>query len=90
MKYRKLLLIIIIISVILIVFEYGRSSVQCKKDTSTYKYIPRTLQEEQEEPFKVYDIFRTMFLQPSPWVSSSKQFKVERHGKINKFHISQM
>lgn len=88
--YRKFLLVVMVIGIILIVFEFGRSSIQCKQNTSTTKYIPRTLEQDQEQMFKVHDIFKSMFSQPSPWVSSSKQFKVERHGKINKYHISQM
>lgn len=55
-----------------------------------YKYIPRTFQEEQEDPIAISDIFDTMFSQPSPWVGSIKNYDLRKQDNINKYFITQL
>ena len=55
-----------------------------------YKYIPRTFEEEQQDPISVSDIFEVMFSQPSPWVSSVRIYDREKQEKINKYFVTQM
>ena len=50
-----------------------------------YRYIPRTLKEELEDPIPVSDIFETMFSQPSPWVGSIRTYDRRKQEEINKY-----
>lgn len=62
-----------------------------KKDPKViYKYIPRTFEEEQEDPVPVSDVFETMFSQPSPWVSSIKTYDIKKQENINQYFITQL
>lgn len=54
-----------------------------------YRYIPRTLEEEQNEPVFVSDIFKTMFTQQSPWVASVQYLDTKKKEAINDYFISQ-
>ena len=54
-----------------------------------YKYIPRTFQEEQDNPVFVSDIFKDMFEKPSPWVASVTNVDYQNKKELNNFFISQ-
>lgn len=54
-----------------------------------YKYIPRTLEEEQNEPVFVSEIFKAMFTQPSVWIDAVEEDKKRQTGKFNDYFISQ-
>lgn len=41
------------------------------------KYIPRTLEEEQKEPVKVEQIFKSMFEQQNPWIGSFYDYNIK-------------
>jgi len=57
----------IIVMISIGIFLILKGSMKCPKiDTKIeYRYIPRTLQEEEKEPVKVSDMFRDMFTQQS-------------------------
>ena len=59
----------------------------CPAEKIVYRYIPRTFEEEQNEPVPPSEIYYDLFNNPSPWVSS---FAVPRRElqNINKFFIS--
>ena len=62
----------------------------CKKCSKTiYKYIPHTLEEEEESPVYVSEIFKTMFTQPSVWLNSMNDIYFRKTEDINKYFISQ-
>ncbi len=89
--YKKILIFLTIIGVILIVVEISRSTITCPKEQVLYRYLPRTFDEDQDEPVFVTDIFRTMFSQPGVWEAgigarSEEDRKLEQ---VNKFFISQ-
>jgi hypothetical protein len=81
-----LMLGIILLGVYFIVKE---ETFICDKKT-VYKYIPRTLKEEEESPIYVSEIFRTMFTQPSVWIDSINENQERKTDTINKYYISQM
>lgn len=66
--YREVILLIIFIGILLITIDLSKENNNYQKQKIIYKYIPRTLEEEEENPIYVSDIFNTMFSQPSPWV----------------------
>jgi hypothetical protein len=55
-----------------------------------YKYIPRTLEEEEESPVYVSQIFKAMFEQPSVWINSIKDDYMKHDEVLNKYYISQL
>jgi hypothetical protein len=54
-----------------------------------YKYLPRTLEEEENEPVFATEIFKTMFSQPSVWIDSAYENTIRRTEVPNKYYISQ-
>lgn len=64
--YRKVIFLLFIIGVIFVVIAVSKNSCNCN-DKIIYRYIPRTFEEEQNEPVYVTDIFKTLFSQPGVW-----------------------
>ncbi len=54
-----------------------------------YKYLPRTLEEEETEPIFVSQIFAPMFTQPSVWMDSIYEDDKRKTQLLNKYFISQ-
>jgi hypothetical protein len=71
-KINNILLFLIYFIVILVVIELVKLNTltKCPKPLIEYKYIPRTFQEEQEEPVIIQDLFSDMFNKSSPWMLS--------------------
>lgn len=57
-----LLTISLLLLLIGIIIMYKLLSQKVCKDTITYKYLPRTFKQEQQEPISVSEIFKDMFL----------------------------
>ncbi len=87
---KGFMIIIFIIGIILLtVYFMSRSEVeQCDKKI-IYKYIPRTLEEEETEPIFVSEIFGPMFTQPSVWVDSIYEDDKRKTQLLNKYFVSQ-
>lgn len=56
---------------------------------TVYKYIPRTLNEEQVNPQFVSQIFKSMFTQPSVWIDDIDENWQRKTEPINRYYISQ-
>lgn len=63
----SLILILLAIGIILI---YSVTTRKKCENTVTYKYLPRTFKEEQENPVKVGEIFSDMFIKDTTRVRS--------------------
>jgi len=92
MIYQTLITLILFIGIIFTIIEIVRIDAHATKEAPrvVYKYIPRTFNEEQEDPVDVSEIFYTMFQQPSPWVSSIRTYDVKKQENINKYFASQL
>ena len=88
--YKGLLLLLLLFGTILVIIEFIKSSQKCPVQKVIYKYIPRTFEEEQEEPVYVSDIFRTMFTQPSTWIGDVTDLDTRKRENINQYFISQI
>jgi hypothetical protein len=55
-----------------------------------YRYIPRTLEEEEKEPAYVSEIFASMFTQPSTWIGSVNDLDTRKKELINQYFVSQI
>jgi len=87
---RGFFLIMLIIGIILIIVYYFSNNIigNCEPQI-VYKYIPRTLEEEETQPIYVSQIFKTMFTQPSVWINSIQDDYFRKQEDINKYFISQ-
>ena len=55
-----------------------------------FRYIPRSFEDEQNDPVKVTTLFKNMFEDSSVWVAGFRQGYVRPNiFKINRFNISQ-
>jgi len=85
------IILFIVGMILLTVYFMSKAEISQKCDQKIiYKYLPRTLEEEQTEPIYVTQIFKTMFTQPSVWIDSTYQDTIRRTEQINKYYISQL
>ena len=91
MKIKIIFIFLIVIGLICITINITRSSIKCPTEQITYRYIPRSFEEEQEEPVFVTDVFKTMFSRPGVWEAGlgARSEGDEKKEQINKFFISQ-
>jgi len=89
---RGIFIIMFMIGVILLVVYFViKNELNYKYDNKiVYKYIPRTLKEEEKEPVFVSQIFKTMFTQPSVWIDSIYNDSQRHLQEPNEYGISQM
>lgn len=88
--FKGFITILLIIGIIfLTVYFMSKSEVaKCNKQI-VYKYLPRTLEEEETEPIFVSEIFSPMFTQPSVWIDSIYEDDKRKTENLNKYFISQ-
>jgi len=92
MLYKVIITLLLFLGIIFAIIDIVKidAGLTKKEPRVIYKYIPRTFEEEQEDPVPVSDIFETMFSQPSPWVSSIKSYDIKKQENINSYFISQI
>ncbi len=54
-----------------------------------YRYIPRTFQEDQENPVKLSELYNTMFVEPTPWLHGMTLTSGVKNDELNRYYISQ-
>jgi hypothetical protein len=90
--YRFLLLLLLIIGIILITTSLTKESCGRNKGKIIYRYIPKTFEDDQNEPVYVTDIFKTLFSSPGVWEQGMTTNNQQRDIKdtINQYFLSQM
>lgn len=85
-------LIFLIIGILLIALYMMNNSISSNIGNTkiVYKYLPRSLEEEEESPVFVSQIFKAMFEQPSVWINSIKDDYLRKNEVLNKYYISQL
>lgn len=86
---KNILILCIFIGILFITIDLVKTEQRCPQNKVIYRYIPRTLDEEQESPAQPTDIFRTMFSQPSPWINSIDNMSIKKRENINQYFINQ-
>ena len=64
---NSLVLLLFLIGVILVTIGYTKSNNNCPLPKIQYKFIPRSLYEEQFSPNNTSSKFKNMFNESSPW-----------------------
>lgn len=82
------IMLIIGIIFLTIYFMSNAETFKCKEKI-IYKYLPRTLEEEENEPIFVSQIYSPMFTQPSVWIDSIYEDDKRKTENLNKYFISQ-
>lgn len=87
---KGFIILIFIIGIIMVtIYFMAKSEVaKCNKKI-IYKYLPRTLEEEETEPIFVSQILSPMFTQPSVWIDSIYEDDKRKTDLLNKYFISQ-
>ena len=90
--FESIIMIILFLGVLLITIDIVRiqAGLTEKKPKVIYRYIPRTFEEEQLDPIAVSDVFETMFSQPSPWITSIRNYDQRKQERINNYFVSQL
>lgn len=83
------LLIILIIGIFLIYIAFKTSEKTCPPPRVEYRFIPRTLKEEIENPVKVSEIFDSMFNSPTVFLGRDIGNRQIKSDNINTNFISQ-
>lgn len=89
MQYKGIIILLLVVGILFVVIETVKSSHKCQPQKIVYRYLPRSFEEEQEDPTHVSTLFKTMFTKPSPWVDSIGTYDREAQDKVNKYFISQ-
>ena len=63
---RLLIVSLFFIGIIMTIIGYYRANSQCPVQKTKYKFIPRTLEEEQAVNTNVYKTFKNMFERQAP------------------------
>jgi hypothetical protein len=87
--YKGVIVILLFIGILCVVISLVENTKKCPKEKIIYRYIPRTFEEDQNEPVYVTDIFYSMFNHPSPWVRSINNVDYKKLSELNKFFIKQ-
>ena len=67
---RTIILIIFLLAVSMIIIDITKMYYKCPPSKIEYRYIPRSFEDEQNEPVPLKSIFGKMFENPSPWINS--------------------
>jgi hypothetical protein len=82
---KLILLIIVFIGIIFIVVNIVQDRFACQKKQIIVRYIPRTFDEEQEDPVYVSDAFKSMWSHKSPWIYSVADIEINKQASIRDF-----
>jgi hypothetical protein len=85
---KSLIMLMTFIGVISIVVGYINQIKKCPPPKVEYRYIPRTFEEDQNNPVKISELFNTMFVEPTPWLDKISSSAV-KNAEINRYYISQ-
>ena len=87
---KSIIVLLTFIGIVAIIIGYINQIAQCPPPKVEYRYIPRTFEDEQNDPVKVSKLFRNMFEEPSVWVQGTRMGYIRPNiFKINRFNISQ-
>jgi hypothetical protein len=88
---KAIIILLLFVGTVSIIIGYVNQLKQCPPPKVEYRYIPRTFEEEQNDPVKVSQLFRNMFEEPTPWLAGYRLGYIRPNiYKINRFNISQV
>jgi hypothetical protein len=83
---QLILLILIFVGIIFITINLVKNANTCDTQPQIiYRYIPRTFDEEQEDPAYASDIHKTLFSLKSPWIYNANDIEIHKQASIRDF-----
>lgn len=70
MNIKNIGLLVGLFGLLLLVVGITQIYYRCPPNETIYRYIPRSFNEEQNNPVPLMDIFGSMFFDQSPWMGS--------------------
>lgn len=86
---KGVLILLLLCGIMLIIYEFAKSDRTCPRQKVIYRYIPRTFEEEQNEPVYVSEIFQSLFSSPTEFVRGIGSYNYRKNERVNDFYISQ-
>ena len=86
---KSLIIVITFFGVIAIVVGYINQIKKCPPPKVEYRYIPRTFQEDQDNPVKISELFNSLFVEPTPWLHGLTGASAIKNAELNRYFISQ-
>jgi hypothetical protein len=71
------IILLIFVSITILVYYFAKQQ-KCPKPTIQYKYIPRTFEQEQDDPTYVSEILGNMFIEPTPWIIGQSGNRIKK------------
>ena len=76
--------LLFLFSIIFIAIGITRANQLAIPPKETIRYIPRSLEEEQNEPVKAEQIFKSMFEQQTPWIGVFNDSNIVQRRELDK------
>jgi len=76
--------LLLLFSIIFIAIGITRANQLAIPQKETIRYIPRSLEEEQNEPVKAEQIFKSMFEQQTPWIGVFNDSNIKQRRELDK------
>ena len=71
---RSLVLLVFMIGIMFMYGGYIKAHEKCPPPRIEYRYIPRTFEEEQDDPVPLLNVFGKMFSNRTPWMRTQGSF----------------
>jgi hypothetical protein len=85
---KSIIIILTFLGIIGITVGYVNQLKKCPPPKIEYRYIPRTFQQDQDNPVKISELYHTMFTEPTPWVRGAIANQ-SKNSETNRYFISQ-
>lgn len=85
---KSIIMMLTFLGIIAISIGYVNQMQKCPPPEIEYRYVPRTFEQEQNNPVRISELFHTMFAQPSPWLQGIGS-TASKDSEINRYFISQ-
>ena len=76
------------VGMLAITVGYVNQLKKCPPPKIEYRYVPRTFQQDQENPVKISELYHTMFAEPTPWIRNMG-VSTPKSNEINRYFVSQ-
>lgn len=85
---KSIIIVLTFLGIIGIAVGYVNQLQKCPPPKIEYRYIPRTFQQDQDNPVKVSELYHTMFTEPTPWIRGVNT-NPSKNSEVNRYFISQ-
>lgn len=82
---QLILLLLIFVGIIFVTINIVKNNCKCEDQQVIYRYIPRTFDEEQEDPAYASDVHKVLFSLRTPWVYNANDIDIHKEASIRDF-----